>query len=1434
MSKQPIRTYQRKTAKKPFVSLLALSAISSEKYNSVENDHFDKSGTYNNSLNHDPFETTFDRIAKGAVVPPMPLDINKNDSWKGSSSDSDINDVTNIKSLKHTSNLFMYNSIPSPTYVSHKVAHKRRKQKGCEPEISTRILPKRIRVMSIKNKMQPGKAQELKRQVNKIQKKKMLKDEFKSSRVCNGQVSHLNSNTMDNLKEASYKNGISHDNNYKHLHQNALKINKRITLQNKSIRTSDSITDFKQIANYQQIIKPCFVKLNTCAVQNYTLNREEIAENKQDILHSVKCLYTDTLQTDKDVSKTQNIISRSVSTEYNDFGNFKHKSVKQCSVAICDNIVKDWYVLKSKRNMKNTINISDKSNILHLVFHNSSEIIPNCNKSIEFAPYDTKKIKNSFVKVERLKIEEFIKKNGTVSNKKKQNLASSTPIGKQVKPSTNLINFSPINSNIYDKLHWSHECSLVTTKENISNIDRKDSRSLMSECYKLDPAEIQEQQTQVLLSQKSQMSTDSALKNEITSYKDNTHTVTQKYETKCNVEIPYSLNVSAASTNQSRSLFDDTAYNHLAKGTNKDNIKERCFSDALACKFAKISKADSSVDLCLEQKQLLSDNEQADASSRYIPSKVCITFRDLDNDMHMRQRINAVETVHENLKDETVDISKHSVLGKSQDNMVDACPFTRLQDPIRIGRRIQYPKWHLSMSNISNRIGRRIQYPKWHLSMSNISNSLNNEATQSNNEIFCCVATDKDFSNVQLAYNSERSAERSKNVINSSFDHSESFNCATQYNSTNKQIEKSVFLKPGKYWARSLSILNNINNGSDLDKLSIGKGKKWRHSVRNILDMQKRGIFQSCLKKGKNDTDLSSDRLNASNVSPFDSNSCKEFNVTNYTRFSKRISVRVVLNNTSIKRDIKDTPFLEAFGITTEKSPNLKLSYQEESLIHDDRIISSSTIARDVVLQKCSQNCYMSFADRFPDSYLEHCCKIGEGVYGEVFLYEYDGKKSVIKIIPIENEQLVNGEQQKKFSEILSEIMIAKELDDLKLNATYKTNGFVEVKNISCIKGKYPEKLIELWNIYDNNKTSDNDCPSMFGENQLYIALELGHGGEDLEAFVFQTAEEAYALFLQIALALAIAEKALEFEHRDLHWGNVLVSRTKEPYIYYNLGGREVKFPSKGVKVSIIDFTLSRMLYQGCCIYNDLALDPALFTAHGEYQFEIYRLMRDKIQNNWRKFEPYTNVLWLHYILDKMITVVRYKRKNLKVHKHTVIKLKDFKDTILNYDSAYDFKSIIANYKRKMECTEEDWSVECSDDEKYEVDEKHKWNIKAEDIVSLIEGLEVNNCVLELEWKCPGRRGPSPVPSNNLQQELESPEYKTEEKSDFDFMDEMSSPRLPVRRIGESTPKGSAKKKIASFNGVISTMLRHRRLEQQEINSSPKKIESPRLKPHPT
>lgn len=57
---------------------------------------------------------------------------------------------------------------------------------------------------------------------------------------------------------------------------------------------------------------------------------------------------------------------------------------------------------------------------------------------------------------------------------------------------------------------------------------------------------------------------------------------------------------------------------------------------------------------------------------------------------------------------------------------------------------------------------------------------------------------------------------------------------------------------------------------------------------------------------------------------------------------------------------------------------------------------------------------------------LQHCHKIGEGVYGEVFLLRNPkGGTSVMKIIPIEGNLIVNGDQQKKYEEILSEIIIA-------------------------------------------------------------------------------------------------------------------------------------------------------------------------------------------------------------------------------------------------------------------------------------------------------------------------------------------------------------------------------------------------------------------------
>ena len=122
-----------------------------------------------------------------------------------------------------------------------------------------------------------------------------------------------------------------------------------------------------------------------------------------------------------------------------------------------------------------------------------------------------------------------------------------------------------------------------------------------------------------------------------------------------------------------------------------------------------------------------------------------------------------------------------------------------------------------------------------------------------------------------------------------------------------------------------------------------------------------------------------------------------------------------------------------------------------------------------------------------------------------------------------------------------------------------------------------------------------------------------------------------------MALTLAIAEKKFQFEHRDLHWGNILMKRTEQREITYKLGeGKSVTVPTFGVFATIIDFTLSRMVFNDVCFYNDLTTDPELFEATGDYQFDIYRLMRDRLDNSWERYNPKTNIYWLHYVIDKV------------------------------------------------------------------------------------------------------------------------------------------------------------------------------------------------------
>ncbi|KAM9596564.1 serine/threonine-protein kinase haspin [Trichechus inunguis] len=337
--------------------------------------------------------------------------------------------------------------------------------------------------------------------------------------------------------------------------------------------------------------------------------------------------------------------------------------------------------------------------------------------------------------------------------------------------------------------------------------------------------------------------------------------------------------------------------------------------------------------------------------------------------------------------------------------------------------------------------------------------------------------------------------------------------------------------------------------------------------------------------------------------------------------------------------------------------------------LHVDKKASDA----EKVYGECNQEGPVPFSCCLSTEKLEHCEKIGEGVFGEVFQTIANHTPVALKIIAIEGQGLVNGSHQKTFEEILPEIIISKELSLLSDEVHNCTEGFIGLNSVHCVQGSYPPLLLRAWDHYNSTRGSANDRPDFFDEHQLFIVLEFEFGGTDLERMSTKLSSMATAksILHQITASLAVAEASLHFEHRDLHWGNVLLKKTNLKELHYTLNGKTSSIPTCGLHVNIIDYTLSRLERDGIVVFCDISMDEDLFTGEGDYQFEIYRLMRKENNNCWGEYHPHNNVLWLHYLTDKILKQVTFKHKNnTSAMRQVKREIQHFYKTMLNYSSA--------------------------------------------------------------------------------------------------------------------------------------------------------------------
>lgn len=120
---------------------------------------------------------------------------------------------------------------------------------------------------------------------------------------------------------------------------------------------------------------------------------------------------------------------------------------------------------------------------------------------------------------------------------------------------------------------------------------------------------------------------------------------------------------------------------------------------------------------------------------------------------------------------------------------------------------------------------------------------------------------------------------------------------------------------------------------------------------------------------------------------------------------------------------------------------------------------------------------------------------------------------------------------------------------------------------------------------------------------------------------------------------------------------------------------------------------------------------------------------------------------------------------------------------------------------------DDNWSVNCI--------ETNDWMPSPEELETAYSALENGTYVLELNWKCPGRRAPSPAKKDEPKVADNVDKEAAMKNKEFDFMDDVALPQMRVRGQN-SGPKGSAKKKTTNFAGILDQMKKHGRLTQSK------------------
>lgn len=514
--------------------------------------------------------------------------------------------------------------------------------------------------------------------------------------------------------------------------------------------------------------------------------------------------------------------------------------IKPCFVNLDRSIVTQWNnKLKNKNVIEN--NLLKKNNKLLDQYSIINTNINNFKSNSENMTCCSKK--------EQLKVDSYIKPFNI--EKKYKGIFSSTPNGKPIRPSVHLIPLSPIsiehlkknedsimlanNTLINENNEVSLESKLITNdiykniKEKcvfedkskllsnfsecnlnqLENVDKKNINLLTIFNYTTNEHSKQKRESLIKIDSEQNISKNQTKQDEL-------NKLTQEYKIS-NIKMDKYYLKFSIDENNSCSLFDsnESIQNILHNFPEENNVIKRSNNLVINEKNIKINNEIHSNFVKLNEKSVLNIDKEIifnDKICEELPTtSIPLTLDSSSDDVEFKLKTNKIEDKNNSILIEQTFSNENNISNKKYSsidgNNTSSCHVVlkQLQDPFRITRRKKYSKWDLELIAIAE----------------DCNNSTKVKEKSMNSR--------KEIKNRQI---SQKRSSTLENIIEES--------------NNNKciEIKKPIYLKPGKSWARSLSILNNIQTEFNLEKLSIGKGKRWRDSVQDILNMQTQGNYK--------------------------------------------------------------------------------------------------------------------------------------------------------------------------------------------------------------------------------------------------------------------------------------------------------------------------------------------------------------------------------------------------------------------------------------------------------------------------------------------------------------------------------------------------------------------------------------------------------------